>query len=316
MRYDGERDVIKIDFKEFVSIARRGVSPSLSYDEDEPSISELGALRLRAYLGECTKRELSYSFSDGEFEFELCGRADKTDGNVITLARGIESSPSKPKKSELSEIRGEAFILGLMLAKSEGYGEIETRLFLFNEASGEADERREVISLSRLESFFKKCLLEVTVFAAPEIERVTERLPSMKTLKFPYSNIREGQSEFVRAAYRTLSRGGALYASAPTGTGKTVSALYPAIRALGDERVEKVFYLTPKTTTAEAAADCLELMEKNGAKIRAICLIAKDRCCTEGRICKTSRVACKNSRDNKISEATLALYNKNLTAKN
>ena len=70
MRYDGERGVIKIDFKEFVSIARRGVSPSLSYDEDEPSISELGAMRLRAYLGECTKRELSYSFSDGEFEFE------------------------------------------------------------------------------------------------------------------------------------------------------------------------------------------------------------------------------------------------------
>ena len=313
MRYDCRSGIISVDYKEFVSISRRGVSPSLSYDEDEPGISDLGARRLRAYLGECTPRELTYSFSDGEYEFLLCGRADHAEGNVITLARSIESSPSKPKKSELSEIRGEAFILGLMLAKAEGYGEIEARTFLFNEASGEADERRETISLSRLEAFFKRCVRAVSVFAAPEIERVTERLPSMKTLKFPYANIREGQSEFVRTAYRTLSRGGALYASAPTGTGKTVSALYPAIRALGDGRVEKVFYLTPKTTTAEAAADCLELMSEKGAKIRALRLTAKDRCCTEGRICKTAKGACKNSRDNKISEATLALYNKNLT---
>ena len=313
MRYDSERGLVMINFKEFVGIARRGVSPSLSYDEDEPNISDVGARRLRSYAGECRVRDLSYAFSDGEYSFELQGKADHVEGNVLTVARDIESAPSKPKKAELSEIRGEAFILGLMLAKNEGFDTVETRIFLFNEASGEADERREIVSLSKLESFFKKCIGEVRIFAAPEIERVTERLPSMRTLKFPYDNIREGQSEFVRTAYRTLSRGGVLYASAPTGTGKTVSALYPAIRALGDGRVEKVFYLTPKTTTAEAAEDCLALMAERDAKIRALRLTAKDKCCTEGRICKTAKGACKNSRDNKIAEATLALYSKNLT---
>ncbi len=308
MRYDSESEIIAIDFKEFVSIARRGVSPSPSYDEDEPSISAVGSRRLKAYAGECNSRELSYAFRDGEYAFELSGRADSAGDGYLILARDIESSPSKPKREELSEVRGEAFILAYMMAMCDGLDSVEIRIFLFNEASGEADERRERVRLSKLESFFKKCLAEVRIFAKPEIERVTLRLPSMKKLKFPYSDIREGQSEFVRSAYRTLSRGGVLYASAPTGTGKTVSALYPAVRALGDGRVNKAFYLTPKTTTAEAAEDCLALMESHGAKIRALRLTAKDRCCTEGRICKTSRRGCKNSRENNIAEAALELY--------
>lgn len=311
MRYDGGQDKIVIDVKEFVSIARRGVSPTLSYDEDEPRICDVGKRRLKAYLGECEPRALSLSFADGEYTFELSGVADSAGGGYIVVARDIESSPSKPRREELSEVRGEAFILGYMMAVCDGLDALDIRIFLFNEASGEADERRERVSKKQLEAFFKKCLTEVRVFAEPEIDRVSIRLPSMKTLKFPYSEIREGQSEFVRTAYKSLSRGGILYASAPTGTGKTVSALYPAVRALGDERVCKAFYLTPKTTTAEAAEDCLMLMESRGAKIRALRLTAKDKCCTEGRICKTSRTACKNSKNNRISEAALEVYRLN-----
>ena len=104
-----------------------------------------------------------------------------------------------------------------------------------------------------------------------------------------------------------------MYASMPTGTGKTVSTLYPALKCLGDRRTDKVFYLTPKTTTQEAAADCLELMATRGAKIRAIRLYAKDRCCTEGRICKNPSERCKNQSKNRLPEATLALYHKNKT---
>ena len=311
MRYDGVQDKIVIDVKEFVSIARRGVSPTVSYDEDEPRISDVGKRRLKAYLGECEPRPLSLSFTDAEYTFELSGVADSTGDGYVLVARDIESSPSKPRREELSEVRGEAFILGYMMAVCDGLDTIDIRVFLFNEASGEADERRERVSKKQLETFFKRCLTEVRVFAEPEIDRVSIRLPSMKALKFPYSEIREGQSEFVRTAYRTLSRGGILYASAPTGTGKTVSALYPAVRALGDERVSKAFYLTPKTTTAEAAEDCLMLMESRGARIRALRLTAKDKCCTEGRICKTSRTACKNSKNNRISEAALELYRLN-----
>ncbi len=308
MRYDAENQLIRISLGEFVSIARRGISPSVSYDEDEPGIGAVGMRRLSAVLGDISSAKLCYRFIDGEFCFELSAVVEGLYGGEITVARAVESSPAHPKKSEMAEIRGEGYIAAYMLARERGVDPVHIRFVYLNEASGEMAERTETVSKRKLEGFFNKCLGAVRLFAAPEINRVTVRLPSVKAMKFPYTSIREGQSEFVRAAYRSISRGGCLYATAPTGTGKTVSALYPALRALGDGRVEKVFYLTPKTTTAEAAKDCLELMAERGAVIRAVILTAKEKICAKRSICKKSRKMCPHSACNRLAEAALALY--------
>ena len=307
MRYDAENGIIEIRLSEFVSIARRGISPSVSYDEDEPNVSEIAGARLTRIFGEMRPERLTLEFGSGDYTFRLVGQTENLSGNSITVARGVTSSPAKPKKTESAEIRGEGYILAYMLAKGSGLDSVNIRFIYFNEATGEFADKVEIVDYKKLDSFFSKCLVAVRIFASPEVERVTERLPSMKKMKFPYENIREGQSEFVRNAYRTISRGGFLYATAPTGTGKTVSALYPALRALGDERVEKVFYLTPKTTTAEAARDCLNLMAESGAKIRAVILTAKEKICSEGHLCKKSHRLCRRSACNKIAEAALAL---------
>ena len=94
---------------------------------------------------------------------------------------------------------------------------------------------------------------------------------------------------------------------APTGTGKTVSVIYPAIRALGDGRCERVFYLTPKTTTANAAADCLRLLREGGADIRAVRITAKEKICEFRTVCKSDPDACRCSQLVGIPEAVLAL---------
>ena len=307
MRYDAEQGIIEIRLDEFVSIARRGISPSVSYDEDEPNISEIAVSRLGRIFGELRTERLTLEFGSGEYNFRLIGQTEGLSGNSITVARAVSSNPHRPRKSEVAEIRGEGYILAYMLAKESGLDSVNIRFIYFNEATGEFADKTEVVNYKKLDSFFGKCLVAVRIFAAPEVERVTERLPSMKKMKFPYESVREGQSEFVRTAYRILSRGGCLYATAPTGTGKTVSALYPALRALGDRRVEKVFYLTPKTTTAEAASDCLQLMAESGAKIRAVILTAKEKICAEGYICKKSHRLCRRNACNKIAEAALAL---------
>lgn len=313
MRYNSDSGIIEISLSEFVSIARRGISPSVSHDEDEPDINPVNATRLRAIFGESEPERLSMEFFDGTHRFLLSGRADGFKGDVLTIAGSISSNPERPRKAEVAEIRGEGYIAAYMLCKTRSLQSVRVRFIYFNEASGEFADKLETVSLRKSESFFNKCLMAVKIFAAPEIERVTKRLPSMKTMKFPYPNIREGQGEFVRSAYRTLSRGGCLYATAPTGTGKTVSALYPALRAIGDGRVEKVFYLTPKTTTAEAAKDCLERMADGGAMIRAVILTAKEKVCAEGNLCKRSRKLCRRSACNKIAEAALALSNMGMT---
>lgn len=307
MRYDAECEIIKITVSEFVTIARRGISAAVSYDEDEPNVSPLVASGLTRIAPALETVRLSHRFISGEWVFEIVGAADGILGNEITVARSVESNPKRPKKTEVAEIRGEGYVNAYLVARERGFDTVRINFIYFSDISDETAEKTETVSRKKLESFFNKCLTAVSIFAEPEVERVTRRLPSMKKMKFPYDNVREGQSEFVRSAYRTISRGGCLYATAPTGTGKTVSALYPALRALGDDRVEKVFYLTPKTTTKEAARDCLELMAESGAIIRAVILTAKERICAENHLCKRSRKLCRRSACNKIAEAALAL---------
>ena len=308
MRYDREKGLIRITLAEFVNIARRGISTAASFDEDEPRISPIARARLQGIIGSIADEELCYRFIDGEYCFEISATVEGISGSEIIVARTVEGNPSRPRKSEIAEIRGEGYIAAYMMARERGTDPVSIRFIYLGEASGEIAEKTETVSKKKLDSFFNKCLTAVRIFAKPEIERVTERLPSLAAMKFPYEKIREGQSEFVRTAYRTLSRGGCLYATAPTGTGKTVSAIYPALRALGDGRVDKVFYLTPKTTTAEAAKECLELMAERGAIIRSVIITAKDKICPERHICRKSHKLCPRSSYNKIAEAALALY--------
>ena len=308
MRYNAESGKIEISLAEFVAIARRGISPATSYDEDEPDVNSVARSRLTKIFGEMSPEKITHEFSDGEHAFLLTAVADHQETDRITIARAIASNPARPGKNEMAEIRGEGYVCAYMLAHSCGLSAVSIRFIYFNEASGEFADTAERVGYKKLESFFTKCTAAVRIFAMPEVQRVTMRLPSLKKMKFPYKNVREGQSEFVRTAYRTLSRGGCLYATAPTGTGKTVSALYPALRALGDGRVEKVFYLTPKSTTRESAADCLNLMAEGGAKIRAVMITAKEKICVDDYVCRQSRRLCHRSDNNKIAEAALSLY--------
>ena len=191
MRYNAETKKISITLGEFVSLARRGISPTLSRDEDEPRVSGVAKRRLVQFFGKAEELPLSYEFSQGEYDFILTGRADGGEGDSIVVARSITGNPSKPKKNELSEIRGEGYILALMLAKARELQSVKIDFLYVNEVSGESDIKVETVTTDRLTEFFNKCLVAVALFAAPEVDRVTNRLPSMKALKFPYDNIRE-----------------------------------------------------------------------------------------------------------------------------
>ena len=104
--------------------------------------------------------------------------------------------------------------------------------------------------------------------------------------KFPFEDYREGQRKMAVTVYRTLRAGHKLLAQAPTGTGKTMASLYPALRALGDGHVRKVMYLTARRTVRLAAWDALKLLKSRGMRVRAIMLTAKRQICpTPGARC-------------------------------
>lgn len=107
----------------------------------------------------------------------------------------------------------------------------------------------------------------------------SEAKNSMSSLPFPYSSIREGQEKLVKRTYSTIRKGGRLIAEAPTGTGKTISVLYAAARALGAGECDKIFYLTAKGSTAAEAYKACEKLFSAGAKIRCMQLAAKAKLC-------------------------------------
>lgn len=306
LRYDKEKNTVHISVREFVSTARRGISPTLPCDDEEPSFKKPSKAEAELLRG-MTSREISLTV-DGEIP--LCIHGTAVGDGCVTL---VCSTDGTPRREDKAQVRGEGFLLCYMLYKSssEKYPPTLSVIYI-NERDGSTVSVEERPSARKLEDFFGRCLISVKLYARPQVDRVTERLPSMAGMRFPYEHIREGQREFIRTAYKALARGGRLYASAPTGTGKTVSVLYPALKALGDERYDKVFYLTPKTTTAKAAKECIELFATKGAVIRAITLSSKERCCERGLLCRDDRRLCEGSKCNKLPDAVLTLYDKGL----
>lgn len=105
-----------------------------------------------------------------------------------------------------------------------------------------------------------------------------ERTESARKLEFPFS-YRKGQKKVAVDVYRTIARGKTLFIEAPTGLGKTISTVYPAVKAVGEGIGDKIFYLTAKTITRSVAEDTFELLRDHGLQFRTVTLTAKDKIC-------------------------------------
>ncbi len=120
----------------------------------------------------------------------------------------------------------------------------------------------------------------------------------------------------MQGVYRAVARGGNLFAEAPTGIGKTVSAIFPALRALGDGKGEKVFYFTPKSTVRRAAEATVKRLCETGADILSVTVNAKEKICFCGLSCRKSKQLCTFLTFNHIADATLALFEAHLPVVN
>ena len=113
-----------------------------------------------------------------------------------------------------------------------------------------------------------------------------QRNESIKKLVFPFKNYRAGQRELVKYAYAITKKRGRLFVEAPTGIGKTISTLFPFIKAINDDHETKIFYLTAKNSGKEAAHQALKIMKAQGLMLGNIIITAKDKIC----FCKVKHV--------------------------
>lgn len=107
---------------------------------------------------------------------------------------------------------------------------------------------------------------------------------SARKLDFPYAVFRKTQRDFSVAVYKNIRDGGVLYGRAPTGTGKSIAALFPAVKALSYGLTERIFYLTARTVGRISAEKCVNDMAQKGLRIRSISLTAKEKICLQDEV--------------------------------
>ncbi|MDP4088286.1 MAG: ATP-dependent DNA helicase [Bacillota bacterium] len=142
------------------------------------------------------------------------------------------------------------------------------------------------LSFSELEGFFTDIIEKYYRWAELSENWSRKRDGSIRSLGFPFEKYRKGQRELAVSVYRTIVEGKRIFIQAPTGIGKTISTLFPSVKAVGEGLVSKIFYLTAKTITRQVAEEAVRRMRDGGLSLKSITLTAKDKICfNKGSAC-------------------------------
>jgi Rad3-related DNA helicase len=167
---------------------------------------------------------------------------------------------------------------------------IDARLIYCEVESGELRTFTRSLTLDVLEQFFNDLIEKYGPWAEMGYNWTIKRNESLKNLTFPFGTYRPGQRELAVAVYRSIENKRNLFAKAPTGIGKTVSTLFPALKAMGEGLTSKIFYLTAKTITRTVAEETLLLVRSRLVQLKSITLTAKEKICfKEKAICKPGK---------------------------
>ena len=225
-----------------------------------------------------------------KYDIRLEGRADGiiTEKNGVTIDE-IKTSARDPKKLEEAE--------ELHLAQAKCYAYIyslekeleEIRVQITYVHVNPAEEKKQIresdirrfqyqYTFSELSAWFAKLIAEYKKWTDYLFEWKQIRTASIKKVDFPYE-YRKGQKKLVEDVYRTIVRKKMLFLQAPTGVGKTLATLFPSIKAVGEGKADRIFYLTGKTVTSQVAKDSFSLLYQQGLCMKYVLLTAKEKIC-------------------------------------
>lgn len=207
--------------------------------------------------------------ADGIIHHEGQVIIDEIKGTYRELAR-----MNAPMPLHIAQAKCYAYMYGLQ----EGLEEVRVRLTYCNMSTEELRYFYEDYTFQELEGWFGELLAAYRKWADDSWKWRGIRQASIDGLEFPFP-YREGQRELVKNVYSTIYHKKKLFIEAPTGVGKTISTVYPAIQAMGKGMGEKLFYLTAKTITRTVAEDTLTILRDRGLRFRSVILTAKDKIC-------------------------------------
>lgn len=220
-----------------------------------------------------------------DFELIIEGRAD---GIITKLEDEKEKVTIDEIKcifaplSQMTEMnsvhRAQALCYAYIYATQKNLKEMGIQLTYCHMESEAIKQFNEWLSYDALSEWFEKLTREYCKWASWQILWRATRNESIKAIDFPFE-YRPGQRDLVAGVYRTILRDKKLFIEAPTGVGKTISTVFPAVKAMGEGVLSKLFYLTAKTITRTVAEDTFQMLCDLGLKMKIVTITAKEKIC-------------------------------------
>lgn len=226
---------------------------------------------------------LKYAALDEEEDIELLveGRADgifEEDGIVtIDEIKGVYMDLERLTESVAVHM-AQAMCYGYFYCCDRNLDGVRIQLTYCNLETEEIRRFHEDRSKEELEAWFRSVIHEYFKWARYLCHHELQRNQSISGLEFPFP-YREGQRDLAVAVYKTISRKKRLFIQAPTGIGKTLSTIFPAVQAMGAGKASKVFYLTAKTITRTVAEEAFRILRSRGLVFTAVTITAKEKLC-------------------------------------
>ncbi len=226
---------------------------------------------------------LKYAALDEEEDIELLveGRADgifEEDGIVtIDEIKGVYMDLERLTEPVAVHM-AQAMCYGYFYCCDRDLDGVRIQLIYCNLETEEIRRFHEDRSKEELEAWFRSVIHEYFKWARYLCHHELQRNQSISGLEFPFP-YREGQRDLAVAVYKTISRKKRLFIQAPTGIGKTLSTIFPAVQAMGAGKASKVFYLTAKTITRTVAEEAFRILRSRGLVFTAVTITAKEKLC-------------------------------------
>lgn len=311
-----EEQIIRISVRNLVEfILREGdIDNRISGGMDRDAMQQGSRIhrKIQKQMGSAYRAEvfLKGKFRCEGFFLQVEGRADgiftENGRTVVDEIKGILrdlEQVGEPYKVHLAQAKCYAYLY----AVQNDLEEIDVQMTYCNLETEEVKRFRQQFLQKELEVWFDGIIRSYEKWARFQMEWKKTRNTSICRTEFPFP-YREGQRELVAAVYHTILQKKKLFIQAPTGVGKTMATIFPAVRAIGEEKGEKVFYLTSKTITRTVAEQAFRILHEQGLSFKTITLTAKEKICfCEETDCNPEACSYAKGHFDRVNEAVFDL---------
>lgn len=294
MAEDNRKTELSISVRNLVEfVLREGDIDNRRTASPENAMQEGGRIhrKIQRRMGSEYQAEvaLKYLYETDSYTIVVEGRADGVITGTGPGGEGVRPlitvDEIKGTYRELQKLKAavpvhlaQAKCYAYIYAQQKGLAEIRVQMTYCNMDTEEIKYFHHDHTFRELEQWFMEVMEQYRKWADFEFEWKKMRQASIKELQFPFP-YREGQKELVTYVYQTIYHKRKLFIEAPTGVGKTISTVFPAVKSVGAGRGDRIFYLTAKTITRTVADEAFEQMREQGLKFKTVILTAKDKIC-------------------------------------